>query len=301
MCGRTILLAAVASSLAIVGPAHPAVAAEPLPVVVTIPVLKDFVEQVGGAHVRVTSLLSGQENEHTYSPKPSDLVAVRKAGLFVEIGMGLEVWVGPLVRNAGNAGLRFVTTSDGVPRLTGHAAGPDPHGHADGNPHIWLDPNNAKLMVGRIAEALAAADPAHAGDYSANESRYRRDIDVLEAELTGMLRGLPDRRLVVHHPAWPYFAKRFGFDIVGEIVTQPGAEPSARHLQDLANKIKVERLRVIVSEPQLNQKLPRILAQESGARLVVLTAMPGGLPGTGTYLDMLRYNVVQLAQALRIS
>lgn len=297
MGGRTISLVAVFSFIAIIGPAHPAVFSEPLPVVVTIPVLKDFVEQVGGTHVRVTSLLSGQENEHTYSPKPSDLVAVRKARLFVEVGMGLEVWVGPLVRNAGNAGLRVVTTSDGVPRL----AGLDPHGHADGNPHIWLDPNNVKLMVGRIAEALAAADPAHAGEYSANESRYRRDIETLETELLGVLRGLPDRRLVVHHPAWPYFARRFGFDIVGEIVTQPGAEPSARHLQNLANKIRADRLRVIISEPQLNQKLPRILAQESGARLVVLTAMPGGLPGTGTYLDMLRYNVVQLAQALRIS
>ena len=89
-------------------------AREPIPVVVTIPVLKDLAEQVGGPHVRVTSLLSGYENEHTYSPKPTDLVAVRKARLLLEIGLGLEVWVSSLVKNAGSRSLRVITTSQGV-------------------------------------------------------------------------------------------------------------------------------------------------------------------------------------------
>lgn len=297
MSGRSILFIAALCGAVLAGPA---LASTPLTVVVTIPVLKDFVEQVGGTHVRVVSLLSGQENEHTYSPKPSDLLAVRKAWVFVEVGMGLEAWVGPLIRNAGNAGLRVVTTSEQIPRLADHPAGSDSHSHGDGNPHIWLDPNNAKLMVGRITDALAAVDPAHAGEYSANAARYRREISQLETELMDMLRGAPERRIVVHHPAWPYFARRFGFDIAGEIVTQSGAEPSARHLQELARKIRSDHIRVIVSEPQLNQKLPRILARESGAQLVVLTAIPGGVPGTSTYLDMLRYDVAQLVQALRI-
>src|SRR5215510_16132806 len=87
---------------------------EPLHVVTTIPVLKDFVEQVGGPHVRVTSLLNGYENEHTYAPKPSDLVAVRKARLLVEVGLGLEVWVSSLVKNAGSASLQVITTSKGI-------------------------------------------------------------------------------------------------------------------------------------------------------------------------------------------
>ena len=84
--------------------------AEPLNIVVTIPVLKDLTEQVGGPLVRVTSLLSGYENEHTYSPKPSDLVAVRKARLLFEVGIGLEIWVSSLVKNAGSASLRVVTS-----------------------------------------------------------------------------------------------------------------------------------------------------------------------------------------------
>ena len=87
---------------------------EPINIVVTIPVLKDLAEQVGGQHVRVTSLLKGFENEHTYSPKPSDLVAVRKAQLLFEVGIGLEVWVSSLVKNAGSSSLMIVTTSKGI-------------------------------------------------------------------------------------------------------------------------------------------------------------------------------------------
>lgn len=298
MFGRKIVLVAAVCLTFLAGSVQPTLASELLHVVVTIPVLQDFAEQIGGSHVRARSLLSGSENEHTYSPKPSDLVAVRKAQVFIEVGMGLEAWVGALVRNAGNSRLLVVTTSEHVARIADRVPETDTHGHGDGNPHVWLDPENAKLMVGQIAEAFAKADPVHAGDYLANRDRYVHRIGALEAELSEQLQHLTDRRIVVHHPAWPYFAKRFGFDIAGEIVTHPGAEPSARHIQALVKQIREGHIRVIVSEPQLNQKLPRILSQESGARLVVLTAMPGGLPGTDTYLDMLRYNVTKLAEAL---
>ena len=94
---------------------------EPLNIVVTIPVLKNLTEQVGGPHVRVISLLSGYENEHTYSPKPSDLVAVRKARLLFEVGIGLEVWVASLVKNAGSPSLRVVTTSQGIGLIRDHS------------------------------------------------------------------------------------------------------------------------------------------------------------------------------------
>jgi zinc/manganese transport system substrate-binding protein/zinc transport system substrate-binding protein/manganese/iron transport system substrate-binding protein len=273
-----------------------AFAAAPLNVVVTVPVLKDFAEQVGGRHVRVRSLLRGTENEHTYSPKPSDLIAVRNADVFIEIGMGLEVWVEALVRNAGNTRMLRVTASEGLGRLDGET--PDRRRRSSGNPHVWLDPENAKVMVTRIAEAFARVDPTHAHDYRTNQVRYLRDIDTVASELVARVQRLRDRRIVVHHPAWPYFARRFGLEIAGEIVTQSGAEPSAHHLKALMTRIREAGIRVIVSEPQLNQKLAHMLAVESGARVAVLTAMPGGLPGTDTYLEMLRYNVAALEQAL---
>lgn len=275
---------------------------EPLNIVVTIPVLKDLTEQVGGPHVRVTSLLSGYENEHTYSPKPSDLVAVRKARLLFEIGIGLEVWVSSLVKNAGSASLRVVTTSKGIALLRDR---PDHEGAAQaaeeeerGNPHVWMDPENATTMMRHITEALIQVDPAHATEYRSNQASYLRKLDQLRRDLNDRIRRLADRRFIAHHPAWPYFARRFGFQIVGTIQPQSGSEPSALHLHRLIATIKKDRIKVVVSEIQLSQKIPELLAKETGARVVVLTTLPGGLPHTETYLDMLRYNVLQLANAL---
>jgi len=275
---------------------------EPLNIVATIPVLKDLTEQVGGPHVRVTSLLSGYENEHTYSPKPSDLVAVRKARLLFEVGIGLEVWVSSLVKNAGSASLRVVTTSKGIALLrdrpnhdgAAHAAEEEDRG----NPHVWMDPENATTMMRHITEALIQIDPAHATEYRTNQASYLRKLDQLQGDLSNRITRLADRRFIAHHPAWPYFARRFGFQIVGTIQPQSGSEPSALQLHALIVKIKKERIKVVVSEIQLSQKIPELLAKETGARVVVLTTLPGGLPHTETYLDMLRYNVLQLANAL---
>ncbi len=280
-------------------------ARDPISIVVTIPVLKDLAQQVGGSHVRVASLLSGYENEHTYSPKPSDLVAIRKAQLLIQVGIGLEVWVGGLVKNAGTPSLRIVTTSQGVGLIRDHmdlhqdrSAKKGSEITSGGNPHIWMDPENVAIMLRHITEALIKTDPAHAEDFRNNQAAYLQQLDKLCKELLDRVKQLPDRRFIAHHPAWPYMARRFGFDIAGTIQRQSGTEPSALQLQSLIGKIEKGQIKVIVSEIQLNQKLPDLLAKETNARVVVLTTLPGGLPGTETYLDMLRYNVLQLANAL---
>lgn len=278
---------------------------DPIPVVVTLPVLKDLTEQVGGAHVRVTSLLSGYENEHTYSPKPTDLVAVRKARLLFEIGLGLEVWVSSLVKTAGGPSLQVITTSQGVALIPDdgdhhYADGHTPHrdNGLSGNPHIWLDPANVVIILSHITDALIAADPTHAADFRSNQAAYLARLQQLEKDLLGRTEQLADRRFIAHHPAWPYLAKRFNLDIVGTIHTQSGVEPSAIHLQSLIDKIRKEKIKVVVSEIQLSQRIPELLARETKAHIVILTTMPGGLAGTETYLDMLRHNVLQLAGAL---
>jgi ABC-type Zn uptake system ZnuABC Zn-binding protein ZnuA len=275
-------------------------AREPIPVVVTIPVLKDLAEQVGGPHVQVTSLLSGYENEHTYSPKPTDLVAVRKARLLLEIGLGLEVWVSSLVKNAGGRALRVVTTSQGVALIRDDADAHEgtPHEENAGNPHIWLDPENVAIMLGHITDAFIEVDPSHTAEFRTNHTAYLQRLNQLQKELLEHTQRLSDRRFIAHHPAWPYLAKRFSFDIVGTIHMQSGTEPSAYHLHSLIEKIKRQHIKVVVSEIQLSRRLPELLARETKAHVVVLTTMPGGLAGTATYLDMLRYNVLQLAGAL---
>lgn len=275
----------------------------PLNVVVTIPVLKDLTQQVGGPYVHVTSLLSGYENEHTYAPKPSDLIAVRKARVLFEVGIGLEVWVSALVKNAGSPSLVVITTSDGIGLIRDHsdqeAPHPGDHQHAtSGNPHVWMDPESVATMLRHITETLIKLDPAHAKEFRDNQATYLRQLDQLRKELSERVKQLTDRRFIAHHPAWPYLARRFGFDIVATIQAQSGTEPSALQVQSLVAKIKKDRIKVIVSEIQLSQRIPELLAKEAKTRVIVLTTLPGGLPGTETYLDMLRYNVLQLANAL---
>lgn len=279
-------------------------AQEPIEVVTTIPVLKDLTEQVGRSRVHVKSLITGLENEHTYSPKPTDLVAVRKARLLFEIGLGLEVWVGSLVKNAGSPSLRVVTTSRGVPLI--HDDSNDHHetlpGNGEplsqGNPHIWMDPDNVRIMLRHIADALIEVDPVHADEYRRNLAAYREQVDRLRDDLLDRVGRLTDRRIVAHHPGWPYLAKRFGFEIAATIQIHSGTEPSALQLQHLIGKMRKDRLKVIASEIQLSQRIPTLLSKETGASVVVLTTLPGGLPGTESYLDMLRYNVLKLADAL---
>ena len=169
---------------------------------------------------------------------------------------------------------------------------------ARGNPHVWLDPENAVTMMRHVTDALVQADPDHAQEFRQNQAAFLKRLDQLRAELTDRLSKLSDRRFIAHHPAWPYFARRFGFVIVGTIQTQSASEPSAIQLQRLITTIKQQRVKAVVSEIQLSQRLPELLARETGARVVVLTTLPGGLPRTDTYLDMLRYNVLQLANAL---
>jgi ABC-type Zn uptake system ZnuABC Zn-binding protein ZnuA len=171
-------------------------------------------------------------------------------------------------------------------------------GHEQGNPHVWMDPQNAATMLRHITDALIEVDPDHATQFRQNQAAYLVRLDRILAELSERVRRLPDKRFVAHHPAWPYFARRFGFEIAGTIQAQPGSEPSAIHIQQLISTIKKQRIRAVVSEIQLSQKLPELLAKETGVRIVVLTTLPGGLPQTETYLDMLRYNVLQLANAL---
>ena len=268
-------------------------------VVTTLPVLKDYVKQIGREHVTVTSLISGFENGHSYALKPSDILAVRRAHMFVTVGAGLEVWADQLAKSAQNPSLEVVVTSKGITLLRNSGTRHTGDGkRALGNPHIWLDPENAKSMVRQITTRLIKLDRANRRDYLANQAEYLRRLDTLQTDIKRRVKKLPDRRFVSHHPAWPYFARRFGFTIVGNIIEHSGAESSAKHLSALVQQIKKTGIKVIVSEPQLNQKIPRILSDETGARVVTLTALPGALPGTATYTDMLQFNISTLVDTL---
>jgi ABC-type Zn uptake system ZnuABC Zn-binding protein ZnuA len=274
-------------------------AAPKIKVVTTLTLLEDFVRNVGGERVEVRSLLSGLESEHTYTPKPSDIIAVKEARVLVTVGLGLEVWVNSLIKNASNNHLTMVTTSDGIPLVRGEEIEPHDHDGHLGNPHIWLDPERAKVMIRHITDALAKIDPGGREIYLSNQAEYFNKIDAMRRKIEALLKPAADRKMITHHPAWPYFAQRFKLQIIDNIQIQAGTEPSAKHIAALIDKVRREKVRVIISEPQLSPKAPKVISDETGARIVILTPIPGGLPGTGTYIEMMEYTGAQLAAALK--
>jgi zinc/manganese transport system substrate-binding protein len=279
--------------------AEPVARAEVTRVVATLPVLKDFVQQVGGNRISVINLLDGTQSEDTYMPEPKDVLVVGEARMLVQIGLGSEKWVNGLIKNAKNPRLLVVSTSNGIPLLKNRDKRNDSRTFQKlGDPHIWLDPENAKLMVRQITEGLLKIDPVHKTYYMRNQAAYIQELDETQQRLMSNLKVLKNKKIVTHHAAWSYFARRFGFLIRGSIESQFETQPSPKHLAELIRKIKSERIRTIVSEPQLDPKLPQFLANETGTKVIILFTSPGESPGVEDYRSMIEYDVNHLITAL---
>ncbi|MGB9741969.1 MAG: metal ABC transporter substrate-binding protein [candidate division WOR-3 bacterium] len=266
-------------------------------VVTTIPVLSDWVEQIGGERVAVFSLLKGQEEPHSYEPKPQDGARIARAKLVVRVGLGLDEWLNGLIVSAGGTGVKILTLADGVDLIRDSG---DEHGvHEQGNPHIWLDPAVAKAGVRRIAAALIEIDPAGRGYYQQRAERYIRQLDSASTELKGAVQELNNRRFVAMHNSWPYFCRAFGFELVAAVEPVPGQEPSARTLAGLIKRMREDSVRVIVIEPQHNPEVANMLARETGAQVITLCQFNRVLAGTDSYLQLLDYDVRTLINALK--
>ncbi|MGQ9707913.1 MAG: metal ABC transporter substrate-binding protein [bacterium] len=266
-------------------------------VVTTISVVADWVKEVAGDRILVKSLLKGYEEPHGYEPNPGDAQLIAQAQLVVRVGLGLDEWLDGLIANAGNPKLRIITLADGVEVIQEEVTGGV---HEAGNPHIWLDPDVAKMGAMRIAQALMEIDPDNKRFYLQGAEGYIRQLDSVQAVLKDMVTDLRDRRFVALHNSWPYFCRAFGFEMVAAIEPLPGQEPSARDLARLVSMMRQDSVRVVVVEPQHNRDEAEALARETGAKVVVLSSVTGGLPETGTYLKLLEYNVGMLVKELAI-
>ncbi len=279
--------------------AVPAFGADPLKVVTTLPDLADWARQIAGGRVEVKSLLQGFENPHTYEPKVSDVKELAGARVLVKVGLGLEEWIDGMVENARNEDLLVVDASQGVEVIGSDGVHrEEPHFHALGNPHVWLDPVNAAVMCRNIARGLEAADPAAGDAYHKGLDAYLGRLDTLARRLRAEVARLPDKRFVSYHAAWPYFARGLGFEVAAVVTEIPGQEPSAKALAALISKIRKEKLRVLVTEPQLSSKLPDLLRQETGIDVVTLSPLLGATPEKD-YLALLEANAEALTRALR--
>lgn len=276
-------------------------------VVTTLTDLADFTRNVGGDYVEVRSLATGIEDTHGIPMKPSFVPLLNRADLVVLVGFGCEHAFLPALLEAsrnpriqpGKSG--YVDCSKGVvpldvPKSTDHSSGDV---HPEGNPHFLLDPEMARIAVSNICNALIFAAPEHEADFVKNRDAYLAKLDTKLAEWLAAMAPFKGTKFVSYHEHWPYFARRFGLEYYETIELKPGIDPTPRHIEELIRDMKMEKIPLVVREPQFPEKVPALIAKQTGAALVKLPIMPGGVPGTDTYIAMMDYNVNTTVNALK--
>jgi len=283
-------------------------AARKVRVVATTNDMKWAVEQIGGKNVEVVALMHPLQNPHTVQPRPSFIVQLNRADLLVRIGLDYEeTWLPPLVEESRNpkirrGGVGDVDTSIGIPLLEipqGRVTREQGEVHIFGNPHYWLDPENMKIIARNIAEGLKRVDPANADEYERNLRRLERLMDDLLDETLKLAAPLRGEKFVAYHTTWSYLANRYGFRIIGYLEPKPGIPPSASHLADLIVRMRQEKVKIIVKEPFYENRIPNMVAQRTGAKVVEICPTVGGEPDTETYPKLLRRILTKLVNAVQ--
>ena len=299
-------LLALASVLLPTGGAAAGPPAVPLAVVTTSTDLKALVEAVGGERVSVESLAPPLQDPHAIDVKPGQLAALKSAALLVRVGLDHEPWLRRALTAAEGAPApgsprdldlsRSVTLlGTETPRLRADAA---PHLHGFGNPHYWLDPENARPMTAAIAAALARLAPAARGHLDARRGRFLERLDAGLLRWRAALASHRGARLVTMHDTWAYFAARFGLIVAATVEPTPGVPPSPAALGALVDRMRTGGVRVLVAEPYADPALAHAIASRAGARTVTLVPSVGGEPEAGDYLALFDLNVARLAAAL---
>ena len=285
---RVLLLA-----LAISPGASPLHAQARLKVVASFSILGDFVKNVGGDRVEVTTLVGPDGDVHVYTPTPADVRTIADARLLVVNGFGLEGWLPRLLQAAGGKAA-IVTATNGIAPLK---AG------SDADPHAWQSVVNAEKYVANIRAALVAADPADADLFRENARAYLAKLEALDGEVRQAVKQIPDnrRKVISTHDAFGYFAAAYGIQFIAPTGVSTESEASARDVAKIIAQVKASKIPAVFLERIADPRLMRRISAETGARVGgtlysdSLTDEKGEAP---TYIDMVRHNITTLTGAL---
>ncbi len=323
---RTLLALFVIALVATRAPAAP----KKVNVVTTLNVLASITQAVGGDRVSVTALAKPTQDPHTLVAKPTFKVAAKNAQLFVELGLDLDKWGSAVTDASGNPDIQLgqkgrVVASEGIetrelPATLSKAWGDI---HPQGNPHVWLDPVNAKQIAKNIVAGLSRVDPEGAQTYAANLKAFEVKIDdalyghalveeygasKLERlsrrnELIDYLKGkktydklgdwlkkaepLRGLKIITYHKTWTYFCDRFGITIGGEIEEKPGIPPSQDYLASLIKKVTADGIKVLFVDTIYPVKDGQFIAGKTKAKIVSSPIDVGGAPGADDYFGLI--------------
>ncbi len=287
-------------------------AGDRLRIVTTTPDLASIAKEIGGERVEVFAIAKGYQDPHFVDAKPSYIIELQKADMFIQMGLDLEVgWAPQLLDGARNpdilpGGKGFLEASAGVPLLQIPAGDPatlraQGDIHIYGNPHYWLDPLRGKIISRNIFSGLARLQPANRAEFQKNLDLFDRKLDSKLAEWEKQMQPYRGAKIVAFHNSWPYFEERFGLQIVGFIEPKPGIPPTPKHLVEVIKTVQEQGVKIIIISPYYSKKSSELVASKTGAKVLVLATSVEAFPGINDYFSLFDYNLEKLLQAFQES
>jgi zinc transport system substrate-binding protein len=225
-------------------------------VVVTILPQAEFVESVGGDKVAVTVMVPLGGDPHTYAPTFTDLAAVKQAELYAKVGSGIDFelsYMKSIVQ--ANRNMLVVDCSQGIQLI-------------ENDPHIWLSPRNAKIMVQNICDGLIRIDPQDRDYYIQNENEYLAELDKLDTDISGNLSGVTNRWFLVDHPAWAYFAA--DYNLTQLAIEVEGKPLSVSDFANVVQEAEEHNIKVVFASPEFDVKTAQSVADKIGASVAFI-------------------------------
>ena len=298
------LLTLIAATLINSGTAY---AELPIKVCTTLSSYADISKTIGGDRVEVSFIASPRFNPHFIEARPSDVLKIKRADLFIHSGLDLEAWRGPLLDAVAKSefregGARQVDLSEGISLLevpAGQVSRAEGDIHMFGNPHYWPDPRNGLIIAKHIAAKLSEVDPVGVSEYSKNLKLF---IDALNAKIQGWseaLKPYAGKVVIGYHNEWPYLMSFAGLSMTQFVEPKPGIPAGPQHLAELEAFIKSNSVKALVQASYFPKEASEYLHGKTGITVLALCQNVGERPECGDYISMLDFNLTQLIGALR--
>jgi zinc/manganese transport system substrate-binding protein len=276
-------------------------------VVTTTTDMKSITEMIGGNKVSVTSIATGYQNPHFVDPKPSYIIGLSNADLFVTVGLDLETgWSPQLLNSARNSKIQrgspgYVDASEGVGLLQVPSSLNRGEGdiHIYGNPHYWLDPMIGKVIGRNIANGLERLDPGNKTFYETNLNTFFNRIDTKMKEWQAKMAPFRGAKIIAYHNEWVYFEKRFGLQVVDFMEPKPGIPPSPSQLVKVIKEVQSNKIKVIISSPYFTTSSSDVVAKQTGVKELTLATSTGAFPAIKTYFDLFDYDIDKITEVLK--
>ena len=267
--------------------------AEALQIFVSVPPLKTFVEKVAGPHASVHSMVKPGHNPAPYEPGPQQISQLASTDFFLRIGMPYEkAWM-PRIQ-ATNPAMQIIDAQQGITmRRFAQRHQHDGHAHHENelDPHIWTSPVVVTQILLNIEKLLTEALPEFSREFAANRQRYTAELQQLDQQISQQLHAMEDRKFMVFHPSWGYFADRYELEQIA--IEKQGKEPGARMLSTLINQAKQAGVKVVFVQPQFSRQSALQIARAIDGKVIAID------PLATDYTNNLRQVAQQLAEALQ--